>query len=159
MGARAALTLVGARAALTLVGALECWTEPVGKLESTCEEQAPEGSGEEQAPEGAGEEQAPEGAGEEAGHRRALARSRLWVWREQAAGAGLQSIPCKPLHRPGVPGGARLAWNWTEPVETKSGWAGPAATKSELGGASKTPAGLREEPLAGRGLPANGGLT
>ncbi len=43
------------------MGALECRTEPAVKLESTCEEQAPEGAGEEQAPEGAGEEQAPEG--------------------------------------------------------------------------------------------------
>ncbi len=46
VGARVPLTLVGARVPLTLVGALESWTEPAGKLESTCEESLQEGAGE-----------------------------------------------------------------------------------------------------------------
>ncbi len=122
------------------MGALECWTEPAGKLESTCEEQAPEGSGEEQAPEGAGEEQAPEGAGE-----------------EQALGLGYNPSPRKPLTRPGVPGGARLAWNWTEPVEMKTGWAGPAATKMSWAEPVETLAGLCE-PRAAADFPRTAGL-
>ncbi len=82
--------------------------------------------GEEQAPEGAGEEQAPEGAGE-----------------EQALGLGSKPSPQKLLTSPGVPGGARVARNWPEPVETKTGWAGPAAKKMSWAEPAETPAGFR----------------
>ncbi len=78
------------------------WAGPAEEFESTCEESAPEGAGEDQAPEGADEEQAPEGAGE-----------------EQALGLGSKPSPHNLLTNPGVPGGARLARNWAEPVGKK----------------------------------------
>ncbi len=55
----------GALEALTLGGALECWMEPAGALERTCEEPALEGTGEERTQEDAGEEPALESTGEE----------------------------------------------------------------------------------------------
>ncbi len=73
-----------------------------------------------------GEEQAPEGAGE-----------------EQALGLGSKPSPQKLLTSPGVPGGTRVARNWPEPVETKTGWAGPAAKKMSWAEPAETPAGFR----------------
>ncbi len=148
VGARVALTLVGTRVALTLVVAVE----------GTCEVQAPECAGEEQAPEGAGEEQAPEGAGEEQ-----VLES---AGEEQALGLGSKPSPQKLLKYPGVPGGARVARNWPEPVETKTGWAGPAAKKMSWAEPAEDTSGL---PFAANGdglvlaadsgrLPANAGL-
>ncbi len=166
-GALEALTLVGARAALTLVGALESWTEPAAtkmswagpaeELESTCEEKAPEGAGEEQAPEGAGEEQAPEGAGEEqvpegAGEEQAPEG----VGEEQALGLGSNPSPHSPLTSPGVPGGARVARNWTEPAETKTSWAGPA--KMSWAGPAETKMSWMEPTEMKESLPSRVGV-
>ncbi len=98
----------------------------------------------EQAQEGAVLEQAQEGAGE-----------------EQALGLGSKPSPHNPLTSPGVPGGALVTRNWTEPAEMKMSWAGlaemmswagPAETKmswtglAEMmswAGPAETPAGLR----------------
>ncbi len=92
------------------------WAGPAEEFESTCEESAPEGAGEEQAPEGAGEEQAPEGAGEE--------QAPEGAGEEQALGPGSKPSPHNLLTNPGVPGGARLVRNWTEPVGKKVSWTG-----------------------------------
>ncbi len=94
------------------------WAGPAEELESTCEESVLEGSGEEQAPEGAGKEQALEGTGEE--------QALEGAGEEQALGLGYKPSPHNPLTSPGVPGGARVERNWTEPAETKTSWAGPA---------------------------------
>ncbi len=74
------------------------WAGPAEEMESTCEEQAPEGTGEKQAPEGAGE--------------------------EQALGLGSKPSPHNLSSNPGVPGGARIARNWTKPVGKKVSWTG-----------------------------------
>ncbi len=64
-------------------------------------------------------------------HRRALARSKApeGAGEEQALGLGSKPSPHSPLTSPGVPGGALVAQNWTEPAETKMSWAGPADMK------------------------------
>ncbi len=95
------------------------WAGPAEELESTCEESAQEGAGGEQAPEGIGEEQALEGAAEE------------WAPESAVEERALESTASHhiPLTSPGVPGGARVARNWTEPAGTKVSWTGPAEAK------------------------------
>ncbi len=101
------------------------WAGPAEEIESTCEEQVPEGTGEKQAPEGAGEEQAPEGAGEEqapegAGEEQAPEGA----GEEQAPeGAGEEQAPEGADEEQALEG-ARVARNWTEPVGKKVCWTG-----------------------------------
>ncbi len=92
------------------------WAGPAEEMESTCEEQAPEGTGEKQALEGPGNERASEGAGEE--------QAPEGAGEEQALGPGSKPSPHNLLTNPGVPGGARLTRNWTEPVGKKVSWTG-----------------------------------
>ncbi len=75
----------GALEALTLGGALECWMEPAGALERTCEEPALGSTGEERTQEDAGEERPPGGIGE-----------------ERALGLGSNTSPLMPPTSPGA---------------------------------------------------------
>ncbi len=137
VGAWVALTLVGAWVALTLVGALESWTEPAGKLESTCKEQAPEGAGEELAL----------GLGSKPSPHKPLTSPGV------PGGARLARNWTEPVEtKTGWAGPAAMKMSWAEPAETPAGLREPrTAGWASRGRRRRTPANGRPRSAAGGG--------